>query len=194
MIVLIGAGGMAKDLISLTTKSTDIKIYDDFKKGYIRQYKICGTVDDLIKDPPDGQILNCIGSVGDNSARNKVFQKLKDANIKTHSINMGILSANVIMGENILINYGAQIHHDCVIEDNCVIGPGAIICGGVHLCNNCFIGAGAVIKQGVTIGKNAVVGTGSVVLRDVPDGETWVGNPARRINNERVKRTTVEGK
>ena len=41
------------------------------------------------------------------------------------------------------------------------------------------IGANACILAGVTIGEGAIVGMGAVVLRDVPDGETWVGNPAR---------------
>ena len=41
---------------------------------------------------------------------------------------------------------------------------------------------GAMIGPGVTIGARAVIGMGAVVTKDVPDGETWVGNPARLIN------------
>jgi acetyltransferase-like isoleucine patch superfamily enzyme len=44
-----------------------------------------------------------------------------------------------------------------------------------------LIGANAVIKPGVIIGSNVTIGAGSVVLRDIPDGETWAGNPARKI-------------
>ena len=43
------------------------------------------------------------------------------------------------------------------------------------------IGANATIICGVTIGEGAMIGAGSVVTKDVPSGETWVGNPARRI-------------
>lgn len=43
------------------------------------------------------------------------------------------------------------------------------------------IGTGAIIMGGVTIGKGATVGAGALVRKDVPDGETWVGNPARPI-------------
>ncbi len=43
------------------------------------------------------------------------------------------------------------------------------------------IGAGAVIVAGVTIGEGAMVGAGAVVTKDIPDGETWVGNPARPL-------------
>ncbi len=46
------------------------------------------------------------------------------------------------------------------------------------------IGSGSTILCGVTIGAGAMVGAGSVVTRDVPAGETWAGNPARRLEGE----------
>jgi UDP-2-acetamido-3-amino-2,3-dideoxy-glucuronate N-acetyltransferase len=50
-----------------------------------------------------------------------------------------------------------------------------------HVCRGASIGSGATIVCGVRIGVGAVVGAGAVVTKDVPDGETWVGNPARRL-------------
>jgi acetyltransferase-like isoleucine patch superfamily enzyme len=41
------------------------------------------------------------------------------------------------------------------------------------------IGGGSVILPGVRIGKNAIVAAGAVVTKNVPEGETWMGNPAR---------------
>ncbi len=41
------------------------------------------------------------------------------------------------------------------------------------------IGTGATIMCGITIGARSVIGAGAVVTRDVPDGATFVGNPAR---------------
>ena len=41
------------------------------------------------------------------------------------------------------------------------------------------IGAGAVLLPGISIGKNAKIGAGAVVTKDVPEGETWIGNPAK---------------
>jgi serine acetyltransferase len=37
------------------------------------------------------------------------------------------------------------------------------------------------VKENVVIGAGAVIGMGSVVLSDVPDGQTWVGVPARKL-------------
>jgi acetyltransferase-like isoleucine patch superfamily enzyme len=44
-----------------------------------------------------------------------------------------------------------------------------------------FIGAHCTILKGVTIGVNAIVGAGSVVNQSIPDGQIWIGNPARYI-------------
>lgn len=41
------------------------------------------------------------------------------------------------------------------------------------------IGANVTILAGVTIGENAKIGAGAVVTKNVPDGEIWIGNPAR---------------
>lgn len=51
-----------------------------------------------------------------------------------------------------------------------------------------FVGAGVVVLPGVTLGRFAVVGAGAVVTRDVPDGEIWVGNPARKLRDRWPKR------
>jgi UDP-2-acetamido-3-amino-2,3-dideoxy-glucuronate N-acetyltransferase len=43
------------------------------------------------------------------------------------------------------------------------------------------IGSGSTILCGVVIGEKAVIGAGTVVTHSVPPGETWAGNPARRL-------------
>ena len=47
--------------------------------------------------------------------------------------------------------------------------------------DNASIGAGAVILPGIIIGAGARIGAGAVVTKNVPAGETWVGNPARKV-------------
>ena len=51
----------------------------------------------------------------------------------------------------------------------------------VHIGHHAYIGTGAIVL-GVNIGYHAIVGAGSVVTHDIPHGQTWVGNPARRVH------------
>lgn len=58
--------------------------------------------------------------------------------------------------------------------------------GPVVLKKNCRIGSHSVIMPGVTVGENAVIGAFSFVVDNIPEGETWVGVPARPIRNGKI--------
>ena len=100
----------------------------------------------------------------------------------------------VIIGNNVSIQAFSFIPPKVMIYDNVFIGPRVTFTNDKQLIpgnrnwlttrvrEGARIGAGCVILPGITIGKNALIGAGSVVTKCVPDGETWVGNPARRIN------------
>lgn len=92
-----------------------------------------------------------------------------------------ILTTNIRIGLYCILNLGVTVGHDVMIADYVTISPQAAISGGVTIGRMAYIGTGATIKEGVTIGEHAVIGMGAVVLKDVPDGETWVGNPARKL-------------
>lgn len=47
--------------------------------------------------------------------------------------------------------------------------------------SNVSIGAGAIILPGLTIADGVKIGAGSVVTKSIRAGETWVGNPARKL-------------
>lgn len=92
-----------------------------------------------------------------------------------------VVNSSAVLGQGCIVNSGALVEHECRIGNFVHLAPGAVLAGDVMVGNNAFIGAGAVIKQGVKIGANTIVGAGSIVLRDIPRGETWVGNPAKRM-------------
>ena len=55
--------------------------------------------------------------------------------------------------------------------------------GEVEIGNHVLIGVRALIFPGVKIGDGAMIGAYSVVVRGttIPPGETWAGNPARKV-------------
>jgi len=92
-----------------------------------------------------------------------------------------ILGARVKIGEQVILNTGAQADHECVLGHGVHLGPGATLAGRVTVGCHTFVGAGAVILPDVVIGADVIVGAGAVVTRDVPDGAVVVGVPARPI-------------
>ena len=100
---------------------------------------------------------------------------------------MAVIMNGTHMSEGVLVNIGALVGHDCVLGAYCSIQPGAKLTGHVHVGEEAYIGIGATLitrdkSKPLRIGRGAVVGGGAVVLDDVPDGETWVGVPARRVS------------
>lgn len=88
---------------------------------------------------------------------------------------------STIIGEGTKIDSLVHIAHGAKIGKNCLIVAGSIIGGSVVIGDNCYIGMGAKIKNKVKIGKGVTVGAGAVVLKDIPDFETWVGVPAKKL-------------
>lgn len=76
------------------------------------------------------------------------------------------------------------IAHNCHLEKNVWITGDTMLCGSVHVKKNTTIFSNVVVRDQRTIGEGVIVGMGSVVTKDVPDFETWLGNPARRLENK----------
>ena len=98
------------------------------------------------------------------------------------------------IGNNVQIRQLSNICAGTIIEDNVFIGMGCIFINTrkiAYLRNYKYleeppiikygarIGSHTTIMSGVTIGKNALIGAGSVVTKNVPNGEVWIGNPAK---------------
>lgn len=85
------------------------------------------------------------------------------------------------IGTGTRIDNLVHIGHGAKIGDHCLIVAGSVIGGSAEIGSCSYIGMGALIKNKIKVGKNVTVGMGAVVTKDIPDGETWVGNPARKL-------------
>ncbi|MCX7760511.1 MAG: acetyltransferase [Hydrogenothermaceae bacterium] len=139
--------------------------------------------------------------IGDNKAREEIFKKLEENNIKILSvIDKSAILSNIIkvgigtvifansvinnssyIGKGCIINTSAVIEHDCFLSDFVHVSPNAALAGNVRVGKYTHIGIGASIKQNINIGENVIIGAGSVIIDDIPDNVVVVGNPGRII-------------
>jgi len=64
------------------------------------------------------------------------------------------ISANVVVGNNVVICSGSYIGPGCVIEDNVHIGENTSLIANVTLCHDVIIGKNVVLHPGVVIGAD----------------------------------------
>ena len=74
-----------------------------------------------------------------------------------------------------------NIGHNCIIGKNCILTCNIITSGSSIIGDYSFLGVGSIIKNGINIGDKVTLGQGSIVVKNIPEGETWIGNPARKI-------------
>lgn len=202
-IAILGYSGHAYVVVdALLEKNYSVIGYFEQQEQINNPYNLAylGQEDDksLQSLEPNTIVFPCIGS---NAVRKKIIALFEKNNLnqiviqhprsivsKTTIIKPStfisagaIINAFVKIGAGCIINSGAIIEHECEIGDFSHIAPGAVLAGNVTIGNESFIGANSVVKQGVIIGNKVTIGAGSVVLKNVPDNETWVGNPAKRI-------------
>lgn len=115
----------------------------------------------------------------------------ENCNICSHCF----IENDVIIGNNVTVKCGVQLWDGIELEDNVFIGANVSFTNDKYprsarhdyqmlrtvVKKGASLGAGCTILPGLTIGENAMVGAGSVVTCNIPDGELWLGNPARFV-------------
>lgn len=206
-LILLGAGGHAKVLLSLLNllhyDVTGVCDPELIKSGVINWEGIPVLGDDSVIEnysPSDICLVNGIGQRVGDSTRLKLFQHFKergyDFPVLVHptayvdndvllaegvQVMAGvIIQPGVSVGVNSIINTKASVDHDCTISSDVHIAPGATLCGGVSIGVGVFIGAGAVIAQGISVGNEAVIGAGASLVRNLEPRQRVL--PARLVH------------
>ena len=183
----------------------DVKFEPRGNPGHIFETKEDFAVQ-LIRDYPDGETIKITGSptqmgigsvVGGKGFGWVQLNPLQQFWTRFPHIGGVWFGSNVELGSNVTIDRGAlgdteigsgvkidngvHIGHNAWIGKNTLITAHAVIGGSAIIGEDCWIGLGAIIKQHVTVGAGATIGMGAIILEDVPAGETWVGNPGRKL-------------
>lgn len=206
-VLILGAGGHGRVLAEAISASgrkvagfldTDLSVQGREFDGVA----VLGDDTVLADWPPQRAVITIgIGSTSKTDARRAVYEKAKRngyavpvifhpsalvSNSAELSEGVQIMAGAIVqcrarIGENTICNSGAIVEHDCQIGRDCHISPGVVLSGSVRIGDGCHIGAGAVVIQGICIGRDVTVGAGAVVIRNVGDGETVIGNPAKKL-------------
>lgn len=92
--------------------------------------------------------------------------------------------ADTIIGDYTKINNLCHIAHNNKIGKNVTITGCVNVSGSNIIDDDVWIAPNSSIRGWVHIGKGATVGMGAVVVKDIPALETWVGNPARKMEKK----------
>lgn len=87
----------------------------------------------------------------------------------------------VPVGDNVILNTGCTVDHDCVIASHAHICPGAHLGGNVRVGEGAWVGIGSAVLHERKIGEWATVGGGATVINNVTAHTTVVGVPAKAL-------------
>jgi sugar O-acyltransferase (sialic acid O-acetyltransferase NeuD family) len=199
-VVVIGAGGHAKVLISTLTAcgvSVAAVVDDDDRKWGMNAQ---GTRVGRIERELGGR---GIVGIGDNAQRREMatimgleWQTVVHPSAYVHpSARLGrgtvvfagaVVQPDAVIGDHVIVNTGATVDHDCVVGDYAHLAPGVALPGSGPVGGGAFIGVGSAVCPGVGIGRWTTLGAGAVAIRDLADGVVAVGVPARALDRGRA--------
>lgn len=210
-IAIYGAGGFGREVACMINKINALSptwniigFFDDGKvigSNVSHFGKVLGGMAELNQWRTPLAIALCMGapvtlSIVHNKITNPLitFPNLIDptfsvADKETFKIGFGNIikgqcsvTTDVTIGNFNVINGFVNIGHDVSVGDYNVIMPGARISGEVSIQRLNLIGADSFIKQQIKIGENVTISPLSAMLTKPKDGNTYIGNPAKKFS------------
>ena len=208
-IIIIGAGGVGRETALIIESINEHKeewnllgfVDDDenIQGKLINGYNVLGKLEYLLNYNREVYVVCAIANCKVKKAIVNHLQENKNikfatlihpsVNInKTVEIGQGsiiyngvILTANIKIGNQVIISPKCGIGHDSVIEDYVTLLWNVNVSGSVKIGQGSTLGSGSTIIQGLEIGKNSFIGAGAAVIRDIEANRTAVGVPSKYI-------------
>ncbi len=208
-IVILGAGGTAKDVIEMVQR---------VRQGGMHSLRILGLLDDrsslwgqkvegypvlgplsLAREMPHVLFVNALASVRTLRRLPHLLAELGLSSDRFLTLvdPEATVFPSAILGKGSIVYSGARIlsrakvgvlctvlsnaviNHEAHVGSYSVLASNVSLSGRVQVGEGCYLGSGCVVREDVKVGEGAIVGMGSVVIRDVPPRTVVVGNPAR---------------
>ena len=205
-LIIIGAGGFGREVLSYATDIMKSGMCDWRIKGFIDDnnnalrgtdtgYPILGKISDHEIDLQAVYIC----AIADGKTRLAICREFQrkgaqfinlihpTAQIRER-VQLGIgnifcplssVNPDVTIGDFIIVNRGSGFGHDCIIGNGCTLSGGCAINGNCKLGEGVFLGSRAVIVPGRKIGDFAKISAGAVIFTHVKPDTIMIGNPAR---------------
>lgn len=193
-LALIGNGGHAREVMAQMNLNL-IRFVDD---------EFCDFQDPMVRPLSELNIneYKVMIAIGDSKKRKSIFNNLPietrffsfihpTAQIMSDDVKIGegcfigansIITCNVDIGKQALLNRGVQIGHDCNIGDFFSAMPGAVVSGNVIIKDCVYLGTNSTIIEKIKINDNIKIGAGACVVEDLKFQGTYFGVPAKLKN------------
>lgn len=202
-LVVIGAGGHAKvaiEAIRAQGRYEPVACVDRTERGAVLGVPIVGDDGKLAQLRSEG-IAAAFIAIGLNRVRQRLgsdaaskgfdLPTIIDPSARispTCAIGAGtlvmplaVINAQADISRLAILNTSCVVEHDCRVGEAAHVAPRSAMAGNVRIGERTFLGVGTVVRPEINIGADVMTGAGSVVVSDIPDGETYVGVPARRL-------------
>ncbi len=191
-VIVIGAGGHAKEVISTVNAcGREVLAVDDDPEKWGSD--VLGVEVSALDEKCGNGAIIAIGNNGRRKDRARSLSFRWETIVHpvawvAPSAKLGqgtvvfagaIIQPDVVIGEHVIVNTGATISHDCVVGDFAHIAPGAHLAGGVQIGEGALIGIGSSLIPQVNVGAWTTVGAGAAVIGNLPEHVVAVGVPAR---------------
>jgi sugar O-acyltransferase (sialic acid O-acetyltransferase NeuD family) len=196
-VVIIGAGGFAKELYSYLQNEINNNIVNNYViKGFLDinrnsydemclESKYLGHEDNYVIQQDDEFIV----AIGNSKNRKKVIEKLieKKASFFTYIHNSAIISNNASIGNGVIIcpnsiiqahasigdycvlNVFTSVGHDSILGENSILSPYSTLNGNVIAGKNLFMGTKSSILLGTKVGENCSISAHTAVKNNIGD-------------------------
>lgn len=213
-IVIIGAGGVGREVSLIIQQINELEqtwnllgFIDDNTDNWgkvINVYSVIGGIDSLEFLSNDTYIVIAIANYKvKKNIVNKINNKFKFATIVHPKVWIhdymtvgegtiiyegAILTANIEIGNHVIISPKCGVGHDSIIKDYVSLLWNVNVSGNDLIEEGVMMGSGSTVIQGKKIGKGSIIGAGAVVVNDIESFSTAVGVPAKVIKSDKSKR------